>query len=417
MPRPVAIVGAGLSGLSCALHLHRHGVPVRLFEASNDFGGRIRTDEHRGFLIDRGFQTLDTSYPEVQRMLDFKALELSAFERTLTVPIAGKLRTIEAPRLRVDRLLPLMRLPIGTRRDKLRALWLAHALRRATPPSLLTKRERSANDYLKNLRFSPDFEKHLVRPLFRTVLQEHRLDSSSRWLELLLHFALTGNSTLPARGMQEIPRQIAAQLPGDIVHLGTAVRTIANRSIVLTSGETVLCGATVLATSELVAAQFLGEQLPDHRAGHSVHHLSYGVPVAHAPSLPPGILLGTPGGNISSLTIPSLVAASYAPKGMHLVSVTVLPFPQADRIPLEVKCHGELTRFFGNSVDHWQLLDHQRIDDAFPPQPSEDFLTPRGLEVSPGIYRCGDYLESGSIQGALVSGRKTAALVRRQLDD
>jgi phytoene dehydrogenase-like protein len=52
----VVIVGAGLAGLACALHLHRAGVPCRVLEASGGVGGRVRTDRHRGFLLDRGFQ-------------------------------------------------------------------------------------------------------------------------------------------------------------------------------------------------------------------------------------------------------------------------------------------------------------------------------------------------------------------------
>jgi monoamine oxidase len=38
---PIAIVGAGIAGLSAAYYLDRAGVPVRIFEASNRVGGRI----------------------------------------------------------------------------------------------------------------------------------------------------------------------------------------------------------------------------------------------------------------------------------------------------------------------------------------------------------------------------------------
>jgi glycine/D-amino acid oxidase-like deaminating enzyme len=51
---PVLVVGAGLSGLACALHLSESGVPVHLLEASDGVGGRVRTDMVAGFRLDRG---------------------------------------------------------------------------------------------------------------------------------------------------------------------------------------------------------------------------------------------------------------------------------------------------------------------------------------------------------------------------
>jgi phytoene dehydrogenase-like protein len=50
---------------------------VKIIEASDRAGGRIKTDSVDGFRLDRGFQVLLTSYPEAQ-MLD-KALQLKTF--------------------------------------------------------------------------------------------------------------------------------------------------------------------------------------------------------------------------------------------------------------------------------------------------------------------------------------------------
>ena len=53
---PVVVVGAGLAGLRAALVLSSSSVPFVLLEASDGVGGRVRTDEKEGFLLDRGFQ-------------------------------------------------------------------------------------------------------------------------------------------------------------------------------------------------------------------------------------------------------------------------------------------------------------------------------------------------------------------------
>ena len=60
--REVVVVGAGLAGLACASALHRAGRAVRVLEASEGVGGRVRTDRVDGFLLDRGFQVLNTGY-------------------------------------------------------------------------------------------------------------------------------------------------------------------------------------------------------------------------------------------------------------------------------------------------------------------------------------------------------------------
>lgn len=76
MKQDIIIVGAGLAGLAAAVHLHRQGRKVLLLEASDRPGGRLKTDLHEGFLLDRGFQVLLTAYPESKALLDYKALRL-----------------------------------------------------------------------------------------------------------------------------------------------------------------------------------------------------------------------------------------------------------------------------------------------------------------------------------------------------
>jgi phytoene dehydrogenase-like protein len=79
-PSPdVLIVGAGLAGLCCARELQANGVSFQILEASDGIGGRVRTDEVDGFLLDRGFQVLLTAYPEAKRFLDYSRLDLKSF--------------------------------------------------------------------------------------------------------------------------------------------------------------------------------------------------------------------------------------------------------------------------------------------------------------------------------------------------
>ena len=53
-PKRVAIIGAGLSGLSAAFELSCAGVPFDIYEAANRTGGIVRSSVRDGFLIEHG---------------------------------------------------------------------------------------------------------------------------------------------------------------------------------------------------------------------------------------------------------------------------------------------------------------------------------------------------------------------------
>ena len=76
MRADVAIVGGGLAGLSCALTLRQQGIEAQIIEASDEVGGRVRTDHVDGFQLDRGFQVLLTAYPAAQTQKTAKLIRL-----------------------------------------------------------------------------------------------------------------------------------------------------------------------------------------------------------------------------------------------------------------------------------------------------------------------------------------------------
>ena len=64
------MVGAGLTGLTCAAHLRHKGQDVVVLEAAERIGGLMQTEEIDGFIMEQGPSTGTIKYPEVAELFD-----------------------------------------------------------------------------------------------------------------------------------------------------------------------------------------------------------------------------------------------------------------------------------------------------------------------------------------------------------
>src|SRR5215212_2780641 len=132
----VIVVGAGLAGLTCAKVLSERGTEVVVFEASDGVGGRVRTDEKDGFLLDRGFQVYFTSYPVSRRHLDHAKLDLRNFDPGAIVCRDANKSVLSDPLRDPKALVPSLLSDAATLPDKLRTIHkfvLPAVLRRGVP--------------------------------------------------------------------------------------------------------------------------------------------------------------------------------------------------------------------------------------------------------------------------------------------
>ncbi|MSW29760.1 MAG: NAD(P)-binding protein, partial [Actinobacteria bacterium] len=147
----VVIVGAGLAGLACARTLTTAGLSVRVLEATDGVGGRVRSDVVDGFRLDRGFQLLLTAYPELSRWFDMDALQLRRFQAGATIWNGTKFTTIGDP-LRSPRDLPsTVTSSVGSLADKLRLLKLIASVRRGSVPQILRRSDMSTQAKIAQL--------------------------------------------------------------------------------------------------------------------------------------------------------------------------------------------------------------------------------------------------------------------------
>ncbi len=90
MSQHIAVVGAGIAGLTAAYYLKQYGYKITVYEASNRVGGRMTTDNINGCLIDRGAQFLSPYYSTLMPLIHEFNLESELVEISPWVGIVRK---------------------------------------------------------------------------------------------------------------------------------------------------------------------------------------------------------------------------------------------------------------------------------------------------------------------------------------
>lgn len=405
---PIIIVGAGLAGLACARRLQQAGVPYVLLEASDKVGGRVRTETVDGFQLDVGFQVLLNSYPAARQQLNMDALRLGRFQSGALIRRRGRFVHLADPWREPQHCLTAALAPVGTLVDKLRLAWLRLDVGRGAADALLERPETTTLANLQARGFSPKLIDTFFRPFFGGVFLESGLQTSSRKFEYLFRLFASGEATLPAGGMGQIPAQMARELPPERIRLNTAVRTVSARSVQLSSGESLMARQVILACSPWQAQTLLGDPVSIAARSARVLYFAAPSPPINAPIL---VLNGDGEGPINSLCVPSQVASGYTPDEQALVSVSIQEDEQlTDDQQRWERVRQQLTQWFGTSVEQWKPLRQFHIPHALPDQSHLDLplMQPRFTRHPSGVLMCGDWQDVASIQGALQSGWEVA---------
>jgi phytoene dehydrogenase-like protein len=403
----VVIVGAGLAGLSAAREIQRHGHSVIVLESSDAVGGRVRTDIVDGFQLDRGFQVMLTAYPELQSQVDMRALDLRPFDPGALVWRNGKGHAVSDPFRKPQTLATTAFAPIGSVFDKARIVVLRARVMRRKPAALLGGQDVSTDVALRAFGFSTKIINRFFRPLFGGIQLDPHLATSRRMFDVIFKSLSEGQSVLPSRGMHALPLQMASRLSEGTIHLNTRVSKVDGAKVTLASGENITARAVVVATDGPTASSLLGIPVVESRKVGCVY-FSADTPPTKEKYV---VLDGTGNGPVLNVAVISNVAPSYAPADKHLIVAALPGITDGD---LEAMSRKQLRSWWGPQVDEWKHLRTYVINHGGPVQ-KPPFSPKQRVNLGNGLFVCGDHRDTGSIQGAMFSGRRCGEAVVQSL--
>ena len=366
------VIGGGLAGINAALTLQDAGETVELFEASDDLGGRVRSDYIDGYILDRGFQLINSGYSELKRLQGIKEIDLCGIDRTIDVVTPFGVSSIGDPRLH-----PLMglRSPLGSMKEKVAVL---------TFLGDKAKSNLSLRDALL-ASGTGDFYENLLKPFLRGVfLDELENVDSSYGREIIKSFVL-GDSGLPRAGVGALTEALGARVEN--VQLNARIDSLDQFA-----GKKI-----ILATDARTATGLLRNE--------TTHQSVDSVTWYH--SIPSGKIT-TKRLRVTSATSPlvnsialSNVVSEYAPEGKTLISSTSLQSLN------DAEALNQISKFWGVPVVDFELVKRYEITGSLPRfMPGKSGIT--ASRVSDSVFLAGDYLSAGSQNGALLSGRLAA---------
>ena len=394
----IVIVGGGIAGLQAANILQSKGLDFILIEKSMSLGGRVQSEEFQGYILDHGFQVLQTAYPEVQRSLQISKWDLSYFQSGAYVLSEGKFKPFLNPLKSPLLFLKNIDSAGATIFDFLKLAWIWLKTQGSISP--INSDPETTSELISRYRFSEKFQCNFLRPFFAGIFLDDQLSPPASLFFYYMKQFLEGKAALPRNGIGDIALDLASRIPKEKLLTGVSVTEIKEQSLQLSNGNIIPFNHLVLATDPKQACELLKIDFPPQaHFGSKTFYFSMDkkletpLPLIHLMPLHSSPLL-----HFSCL---SQVNPALAPEGKHLMSATSLQMDLADKEVAE-----ELARVLDLSPNDFIFLKSFSIPHSL--YKLGCFAEVCQKAEAKNIMLAGDYTLFPSLQAALSSGRKAA---------
>ena len=379
----VLIVGAGLAGLSAAIHLEAAGVEVTVIESSDRAGGRVASDVIDGFICDRGFQLINAQYPALQELNVISEFDFIEAPRVIEVSLGDRRHVIGDPRQ-----VPWTALnkATGTMPEKIALL------------RFIASRPKPGQSIGQALRNTGTCYERVLRPFLQGVFLTDPDNVDLLYGHSIIKSFVSGRPGVPRSGVGELSKALAKRV-GNIVY-ETRVDGIEQRSVHTNNG-TYTANKILIATDATTATQLLGLTEVPRMAGCITWYHADAVNPSGSGRL---VVDGQRRGPIINSVVMSDISSSYAPADQHLISTTT------DLNVTESDVRRHLAILWGVDTYAWQFIAKYEIPAALPIHNIGRALS-QSMKISDHHFVAGDHRTVPSQQGALFSGRLAAQLI------
>jgi len=379
----VLIVGAGLAGLSTAIHLEAAGVEVTIIESSDRAGGRVASDVIDGFICDRGFQLINAQYPALQELNVIRELDFIEAPREIEVSLGDRRHVIGDPRQ-----VPWTALnkATGTIPEKMALL------------RFIASRPKPGQSIGQALRNTGTCYERVLRPFLQGVFLTDPDNVDALYGHSIIKSFVSGRPGVPRSGVGELSKALAKRVSNIVYE--TRVDGIEQGSVHTNNG-TYTANKILIATDATTATQLLGLTEVPRMAGCITWYHADAVNPSGSGRL---VVDGQRRGPIINSVVMSDISSSYAPANQHLISTTT------DLNVTESDVRRHLAILWGVDTYAWQFIAKYEIPAALPIHNVGRALS-QGIKISDYYFVAGDHRTVPSQQGALFSGRLAAQLI------
>jgi len=379
----VLIVGAGLAGLSTAIHLEAAGVEVTIIESSDRAGGRVASDVIDGFICDRGFQLINAQYEALQELNVIRELDFIEAPREIEVSLGDRRHVIGDPRQ-----VPWTALnkATGTIPEKMALL------------RFIASRPKPGQSIGQALRNTGTCYERVLRPFLQGVFLTDPDNVDALYGHSIIKSFVSGRPGVPRSGVGELSKALAKRVSNIVYE--TRVDGIEQRSVHTNNG-TYTANKILIATDATTATQLLGLTEVPRIAGCITWYHADAVNPSGSGRL---VVDGQRRGPIINSVVMSDISSSYAPANQHLISTTT------DLNVTESDVRRHLAILWGVDTYAWQFIAKYEIPAALPIHNVGRALS-QSMKISDHHFVAGDHRTVPSQQGALFSGRLAAQLI------